>query len=185
MPLPVPPPGRVLTVNGGSSSLKFALYEPGDPPRRRLGGSIDRPAADDAAVLGRLEAEGALEGLAGVGHRVVHGGPRHFGPELVTPELLADLRQATTLDPAHLPAELALIEALAARLPGVPQVACFDTAFHRDLPAVAKLLPLPRKYADAGLRSSQTRLPPQKTTVRMTRRSALPALSPNGQASTR
>jgi len=144
-----PPAGRVLTVNGGSSSVKFAVYDAGDPPHCVQRGSVER--ADGTDWLDTLERDGHLAGLAAVGHRVVHGGAKHFDPQLVTPALLADLRQATPLDPAHLPGELALFDAISKRLPGVPQVVCFDTAFHRDLPAVAKRLPIPRQYADAGV----------------------------------
>jgi len=99
-----------------------------------------------------LEGLGALGDLSGVGHRVVHGGPVHFDPQLVTAGLLSDLRSAIPLDPAHLPTAIGMIEALALRLPDVPQVACFDTQFHRDLPTSARLLPIPRRYADAGIR---------------------------------
>ena len=163
---------RVLTVNGGSSSIKFALFEAGDPPRRLIGGAVERVGLADAFLRaagpdrpdewrplpgGRvaglfewLDGLGELARVAAVGHRVVHGGPAHFDPQPVTPELLADLRAAVPLDPAHLPAEIRLIEALALRLPGVPQVVCFDTAFHRNLPTAARLLPIPRRYA-AGL----------------------------------
>jgi len=137
--------GQILTVNGGSSSIKFALFEQDEPPRRVHGGTVGRANTDWIDSLD-------LNGLMAVGHRVVHGGPTHFDPQWVTPELLADLRLAMPLYPNHLPAEIALIEAIAQRLPGMPQVVCFDTAFHRDLPNVAKLLPIPRKYADAGLR---------------------------------
>ena len=173
-----PPETRILTVNSGSSSIKFAAYAPGEPPRRILAGAVERvgladpflriarpngpderlplPAADPgravAAFLDWLDRAGELGRVAAVGHRVVHGGPSHTVPKLVTPELLADLRRAVPLDPAHLPDEIRLIEALTSRLPGVPQVACFDTAFHRDLPGPARLLPLPRRYAAAGVR---------------------------------
>lgn len=142
---------RVLTLNAGSSSVKFAVFEPGDPPRRVSGGTLER-APDPGPALAALEARGAFEGVAAVGHRVVHGGPNRFDPVLLTPEVTADLRAAVPLAPNHLPAELALIEATTARLPGTPQVACFDTAFHRDMPAVARALPLPRRYAAAGVR---------------------------------
>ena len=166
-------------MNGGSSSIKFALFRPGEPPERELRGSVERiglsdpvlkvaargrpddsptplPAADPAQASSQLidwlAAHGHLADVVAVGHRVVHGGAEHFDPQFVTPELLADLRAAIPLDPAHLPAEIALIEALAGRLPGVPQAVCFDTAFHRDLPAAARTLPLPRRYAAAGMR---------------------------------
>ena len=145
---------RVLTVNGGSSSVKFALFAAGDPPRCIHREAVDRidPNAVATDWLDALALGGHLEGVVAVGHRVVHGGPKHFDPQPVTADLLADLRAATPFAPAHLPDAIRLIEAVARRLPGVPQVACFDTAFHRDLPSVARLLPIPRAYADAGLR---------------------------------
>ncbi len=170
--------GRVLTVNAGSSSIKFALFDEGNPPRRALAGAVERigfadaflrasgpdrpderrplPAGDPAqAVVGLIDwlvGLGELDRVAAIGHRVVHGGPSHFDPQLVVPELIADLRAAVPLDPTHLPAEIRLIEAMTLRLPGVPQVACFDTAFHRDLPTPARLLPIPRRYAAVGVR---------------------------------
>ena len=145
---------RILTVNSGSSSVKFALFAVGDPPRRLHGGTVDRIDLNAVPIdwLDALALGGHLEGVVAVGHRVVHGGPKHFDPQPVTADLLADLRAATPFAPAHLPNAIRLIEAMARRLPGAPQVACFDTAFHRDLPPVARLLPIPRAYADAGLR---------------------------------
>ncbi len=166
---------RILTLNGGSSSIKFAVF---DGELRVLHGEIERIGRTDASLqvvnsdevkeqqpVGANSFAEAIDSLcqwldtridlgsiAVVGHRVVHGGPRHFEPELITPEVLADLRSIVPLDPNHLPAEIRLIEAFGQRLPDVPQIACFDTAFHRDLPTVAKLLPIPRRYADAGLR---------------------------------
>ncbi|QJW93414.1 acetate/propionate family kinase [Frigoriglobus tundricola] len=142
---------RVLAVNGGSSSVKFAVFGAGDPPQERARGKIERAGAA-RAVLDALEGQGALSGLAGIGHRLVHGGPEHTAPALVTPDLLRDLDRLKALDPTHLPAELELIAAFAARCPGVPQVACFDTAFHRDLPTVARTLPIPRRYQAQGVR---------------------------------
>ncbi|MBP3960291.1 acetate/propionate family kinase [Gemmata sp. G18] len=143
--------GRVLVVNAGSSSTKFAAFTAGDAPQEVLRGKLER--LDSAsAVLDELEARGATTQLAGIGHRLVHGGPDRVASELVTPELLRDLKQLQPLDPTHLPAELELIAACAERFPGVPQVACFDTAFHRDLPAVARTLPVPRRYQAQGIR---------------------------------
>ena len=84
--------------------------------------------------------------MRGVGHRVVHGGARYTGPTIVTPEVLADLRALIPLAPLHQPYNLAAIDAVAERLPGVPQVACFDTSFHRGQPAVAELVPLPQGH---------------------------------------
>jgi acetate kinase len=172
----------VLTLNGGSSSIKFAVYAPGAPgtaPQRGLSGQLDRigqpnarltvraaagaepssqpVAAPNLAVAGQwlvswLAQQPALATVRAVGHRVVLGGAAHLAPEVVTPALLADLKQLIAYDPDHLPGELALIEAVAARCPQLRQVACFDTAFHRAMPRVAQLLPLPRRFAAHELR---------------------------------
>ena len=166
----------VLTLNGGSSSIRFGIYEAGEEPVRGLSGKIDRiglpgtvfshvrgdeePARLPIAVrdqreaagflLDWLESQGVFEGLAGVGHRVVHG-LLHTDPARVATQLLDELRRITPFDPEHLPAEIALIEAVAARHPSLPQVACFDTAFHQTMPRVAKLLPLPRRFDGRGV----------------------------------
>jgi acetate kinase len=110
------------------------------------------------------DARGALDSLAGwlrstyggsrvlgVGHRVVHGGARFSGPTVITPEVLAELRQLIPLAPLHQPHNLAAIDAVSAQLPDVPQVACFDTSFHRGQPEVAELVPLPREIRNAGV----------------------------------
>jgi len=89
--------------------------------------------------------------VLGVGHRVVHGGANFTAPVIVTPEILEQLRELIPLAPLHQPYNLAAIEAVAERLPGVPQVACFDTGFHRDHEAVADLIPLPREICQGGL----------------------------------
>lgn len=169
----------VLTINGGSSSVKFAVYTAGDPPRRTLGGAIDRIGLKDPTLTAKidesgqpesvlvvapnheraarllidwLELEAGVKNLAAVGHRVVHGGIRYGTPQPVTLELLKELRRLSPLDPAHLPGEIALIEAFQRHSPNLPQVACFDTAFHRDMPRVAQLLPIPHRYLAAGMR---------------------------------
>ena len=89
--------------------------------------------------------------VLGVGHRVVHGGAHYAGPTVVTPDVMKDLRELIPLAPLHQPHNLAAIEAVAERLPGVPQVACFDTSFHRGQPAVAEVVPLPRDICSAGV----------------------------------
>ena len=89
--------------------------------------------------------------VLGVGHRVVHGGAKFSGPTVVTPSVLDDLRKLVPLAPLHQPYNLAAIEAVAARLPGVPQVACFDTSFHRGQAAVAEVIPLPRDLVRSGI----------------------------------
>jgi acetate kinase len=167
----------VLTINGGSSSIRFAVFEAGDTPRRRLSGKIDRiglrgtnlivndpagipqvlhhlAAADHRRAAGFLldwlEAQPVFASVKAAGHRVVHG-MAHSAPERVTPKLLAELRRIMPYDPDHLPREIELIEACRKRHPKIRQVACFDTAFHRTMPRVARLLPIPRRYAAKGV----------------------------------
>ena len=170
-----------LVLNSGSSSLKFAVFQAADATDWPLAarGNIDGLGtapkmsvrdADGSAVAtpklpdGLRDAGAALEHLfewlsanfagvrlVGVGHRIVHGGPRHAGPVLVTPEVLAELRRLVPFAPLHQPYNLAGIEAVARHRPEVPQVACFDTSFHRTLPAVAKLLPLPEDVRRGGV----------------------------------
>jgi acetate kinase len=98
-----------------------------------------------------LEARPEFAGVTAVGHRVVHG-LSHAGPVGITPEMLAELRHATPFAPDHLPREIELIDAFATRHPHLPQVACFDTSFHRDMPRVASLLPIPRRFQVRGVR---------------------------------
>jgi acetate kinase len=168
----------LLTINGGSSSLKFAVFRVARPPVRVSAGRIERiglsgstltatdlttgttarrviDAPNHAAcvpVLVELLDEPVRAGaLRAIGHRVVHGGRRYTAPERVTREMLDELGRLSEFDPEHLPAEIGLIEAFAARDPRLPQVACFDTAFHHAMPRVAKLLPLPRRYDAQGV----------------------------------
>jgi acetate kinase len=170
-------PPRILTINGGSSSIKFALYRMGEPLRRDLHGTLDRIGMsgatltfDDPATNRResrrldacdhksaakflvdwLEGQPGFESVRAVGHRVVHG-MQHTAPELVTQGLLDELDRISPYDPDHLPSEIELIEAFRQRHPKLPQVACFDTAFHRTMPRVAKLLPIPRRYDAKGV----------------------------------
>jgi acetate kinase len=172
---------RLLTINTGSSSLKAALYRlregaPETPELRaeaskiggrggglrladargeildeRQDGLPDHAAALDA-LLSRLRDRG-LDGdeLAAVGHRIVHGGDRHREPQRVTPEVVADLRALVPIDPNHLPQAIAAIEAVGRTYPAVPQVVCFDTAFHSRMPRVARLYALPRDLAEGGV----------------------------------
>jgi len=169
----------ILTINGGSSSIKFAMFEAGDSFRRTLEGGIDRIGLPEATlrVKGVNEADnfsrpvtapnhtvavGALmdwiekrtgrDALTAVGHRVVQGGPKYYKPQLITAEMLEDLHHLIPLDPEHMPEEILLTEALHRRFPDLPQVACFDTAFHHDLPRVARVLPIPRRYEAQGVR---------------------------------
>lgn len=170
---------RILTINGGSSSIKFALFEAADSLRRILGGGIERiglpeatmrvkglkkadnfsrpvTAPDHTAAVGALmdwiEQRSGRDTLTAVGHRVVHGGPKYSKPQRITAEMVEELHRLSPFDPEHLPEEILLTEALYRRFPDLPQVACFDTAFHHDLPRVARLLPIPRRYEAQGVR---------------------------------
>jgi acetate kinase len=170
---------RILTINGGSSSIKFAVFEAGDSLRRILEGGIERiglpeatlrvkgsnqtdnfsrlvPAPDHTVAVGILmdwiEERIRRGELTAVGHRVVHGGPKYSKPQRITVEMIEELRQLSPFDPEHMPEEILLTEAFHRRFPGLPQVACFDTAFHHELPSVARLLPIPRRYEAQGVR---------------------------------
>jgi acetate kinase len=98
-----------------------------------------------------IEEHSGRDALTAVGHRVVHGGPRYSQPQRITAEMIEELHRLSPFDPEHLPLELKLIEAFRECHPTMPQVACFDTAFHRTMPRVATLLPIPRRYQAAGV----------------------------------
>ena len=169
---------QVLTVNVGSSSIRFAFFTGGNPPERVLSGHVERiglpgtvlsfkdaagksqtndfpsspPAEVTRALLDWFQAHGDFDSVGVISHRVVHGGPKYHESQRVTPELLAELHRITSMDPDHLPAEIEMIQAVQARFPRLPQVVCFDTAFHAGMPRVAKLLPIPRRYEAMGVR---------------------------------
>jgi acetate kinase len=145
----------ILTINAGSSSIRFALFATGARQLRLMDEKIERIGSEAASVTAdrlvqKLKEQSSIAAPDAIGHRVVHG-MLHTQPERVTPGLLEELRRITPYDPEHLPREIALIEALQKRFPNVPQVACFDTAFHRNMPNVATLLPIPRRYAAKGV----------------------------------
>lgn len=169
----------VLTINGGSSSIKFALFKAGSPPQLRYLGEIERighssatlttesderttrathpvTAADHAAaavvLMDWIAAKKLDAGLSAIVHRVVHGGPNLHLPQRLTTALLDELRALMPWDPVHLPNEIVLIESFQRRYEKLPQVLCFDTAFHHDMPRVATLLAIPRRYQSQGLR---------------------------------
>ena len=102
-------------------------------------------------LIAWLEQKVTITDLLAIGHRVVHGGHHYSEPQRLTPEVMGELRRLSPYDPEHLPAEIELIETLGRRYPTLPQVACFDTAFHRDMPRIARLLPIPRRYDAAGV----------------------------------
>ncbi|HEV7999241.1 MAG TPA: acetate/propionate family kinase [Planctomycetaceae bacterium] len=169
----------VLTINAGSSSIKFALFDATAEPTRRISGMLERIGQADSTIAWRepgdsawqrqpasaatneaavqplmawLDAHVGLDSIRVVGHRVVHGGPNYAEPVCTTPTVIAELKRLSPLDPKHLPAEVDLIEAFAKHLPQLPQVACFDTAFHHDLPRCSRLLPVPRRFEAQGVR---------------------------------
>jgi acetate kinase len=146
---------HILTINAGSSSVRYALFSSGRP-RRLLDGKMERLGSEAAAATAKrvaqeVMAKSAVGAPAAIGHRVVHG-MLHAEPERIGASLIEELRRITPFDPEHLPRELEIIEALQREYPEVPQVACFDTAFHRSMPVVATLLPIPRRYAAQGVR---------------------------------
>jgi len=122
------------------------------------GDDLSRPvtAPDLTAAVGALidgiEELSGHGAFAAVGHRVVHGGPIYSQPQRITPEMLEELRGLSPFDPEHLPEEILLTEEFHRRFPALPQVACFDTAFHHDMPRVAQILPIPRHYEAQGVR---------------------------------
>ena len=136
-----------IGLNGTNLTFKDATEEP------QNNHTIEANDRDSAVgfLLDWLETQQAFASVKAVGHRVVHG-MTHSDPERVTPELLDELHRILPYDPDHLPLEIELIEAFRQRHPGLPQLACFDTAFHRTMPRVASLLPIPRRYEAAGVR---------------------------------
>ncbi len=169
----------ILCVNSGSSSLKFALYQCADSTEHLLAtGAVEQIGLPngrlwtrdhDATMLTEKPSDFpnhqeavrtilttikqlSLPHPTAVGHRLVHGGPHHMTPERVTPQLLASLRSVISFAPLHLPSALQAIEAVTTQYPHAPQVACFDTAFHRRMPEVAQSFPLPRSFWEDGLR---------------------------------
>jgi len=169
-------PLYVLSLNIGSSSLKFALYALDEVESRLATGAVESVGSADSrlwiahaahhrrdvpgkfpdahaavrAIFQMLDAHGCPAPMA-VGHRLVHGGPDHFAPEQVDAELIETLRSLIPFAPLHLPAEVDCIDAVAAHFPGLPQVVCFDTAFHRHMPEIAQRFPLPRALWDDGI----------------------------------
>jgi acetate kinase len=135
------PTGEVRTASGQTTSLSF---EPS-------GGSLDHAAAIDA-ILGWLRQAGYDSSIAAVGHRIVHGGPDYAAPVLIDEATLAKLRALIPLAPLHQPHNIAGVEAARKAFPSAPQVACFDTAFHRAHPFIHDTYALPRPYYDEGVR---------------------------------
>ena len=168
----------VLCLNSGSSSLKFALFRIAESGENRLAtGAVenfgpqshlwvrdsqgrtvqdrqaDLPGAPECiqAVFAALDRSG-LSAPQAAGHSIVHGGPHYTEPRKIDEELRKELEKLVPLAPLHIPAQIALIEAIARHYPDLPQVACFDTAFHASMPELAQRLPLPRNLFELGVR---------------------------------
>lgn len=167
----------ILVINAGSSSIRFAMYRVGETLEPGIRGKMERtgvgtttlrvddpsgtltqrcnlgafdPTSAAALLIDWMEKNLSFDTVGAVGHRVVHG--MHYAePQRVTTQVLEELHRISDCDPEHLPAALVLIEALQQRYPAVPQIVCFDTAFHRDLPRCARLLAIPRHYESKGL----------------------------------
>jgi acetate kinase len=169
---------KILTINSGSSSIKFALYQAGKSPKRILYGIVDRIGLNDTVLtfndltqnqqgsqplkgsdhrsaanelIDWIEQRTGLSYVTAIGHRVVHG-MHHTEPERITPELLEELRCIIPYDPDHLPGEIEIMEPLLQHYPKLLQVACYDTAFHHAMPRVAQMLPIPRRFEAMGVR---------------------------------
>jgi acetate kinase len=168
----------VLAINSGSSSLRFALFKADESLSRTLTGTFDRIGRPDARLsfadvlasqtderridapnhvayvpllVELLEQNAGVNAVTAIGHRVVHGGPRYRDPQRVEDAMIEELRRISSFAPNHLSSAIALMETLAAKFSQVPQIACFDTAFHHAMPRVAKLLPIPRRYEAKGV----------------------------------
>jgi acetate kinase len=165
-------------MNRGSSTLKSALYEAGGSEELLLSITVDesgvsgshlriqepngttllnslvdseQPSAALEAMFAWLEEHGFLSQIGATGHRLVHGGSQYSQPQRITPQFLSDVEQLVPLDPDHMPAAIRGIKFIAEKFPDLPQVACFDTAFHRSLPKVARMYALPRALYDQGI----------------------------------
>jgi acetate kinase len=169
---------RILTINSGSSSIKFGLYEIVKSERLLFSGSLERigiragtfrikdsndqflvddhlDLPDHEAAMQKLftwlQKQGAGQSLDGVGHRIVHGGAKYFQPQRITQEIIAELKELVHMAPDHLPHEIKAIQIIGRKSPDLAQVACFDTAFHRYMPRLAQIVALPRHYQHLGL----------------------------------
>ena len=171
-------PFSVLALNSGSSSLRFTLFKTGESLAQILTGKFERIGLPDAGLsftdvranqsderridapnhvacvsllVELLEQKAGDSAVSAIGYRVVHGGPRYRDPQRVDEAMLEELRRISSFAPNHLPSAIALMEDFATKFPQVPQIACFDTAFHHTMPRVTKLLPIPRRYEAKGV----------------------------------
>lgn len=170
---------KILTVNAGSSSLKFALYAAGEDLQKIVEGAVlnigqqkgtlrvtdwqtknvvsNEVVVDDhdhaaGHLLNWLDNNIGPNVITAVGHRLVHGGPIYSDARVINDQVLENLQQIVAFDPLHMPTALQLVRVFQRLLPKKPQVACFDTAFHYDLPVESRVLPIPRQYEARGIR---------------------------------
>ncbi len=168
---------NILTINGGSSSIKFSLYKMEETLAQLFYGEIENIGTEKATLnftnlvneeknsisiqsadhdeatnnlINWLEKQEGFDSIKAIGHRIVHG-MKHTEPKLITGDLLAELKKISAFDPEHLPEEIKLIEVFKKRYPALKQIACFDTSFHTSMPLVAKLLSIPRRYYEMGI----------------------------------
>jgi acetate kinase len=163
----------LIAVNAGSSSVKLAAFHTdtldvpvfeatveniGQPSSHVSVNGVSTPALTEShsdaieLIMQAVTKQIPVDAIIAVGHRIVHGGPNYYTPQIITHDLINELHTLKAFDPEHLPAQIQLINAVIEHLPRAAQVACFDTAFHHDLPTVARLLPLPRRFAAEGVR---------------------------------
>ena len=167
----------ILSINGGSSSIKFSLYKIKEPLEQLFNGEIENIGTKKAKLhfnntvdqqknnidfeasnheqaannlIDWLEKQKHFDSVKAIGHRIVHG-MKHTQPELISDDLLSELKKISAFDPEHLPEEIKLIEIFSKRYPSLKQVACFDTSFHTSMPTVAKLLSIPRRFYEKGI----------------------------------
>lgn len=170
---------HIVTLNAGSSSIKFSIFSVDGDFVRLWDGAVEGIDTSNAVlvisdkdggevmhqsvplgsrilvtdlVLDWLRVKAQELHIVAVGHRVVHGGPRYTATTLITPEVITELQKIAPYAPKHLPDALHLIELTISTFPNTPQVACFDTAFHSDMPKVASTFPIPRRYTTAGVK---------------------------------
>ncbi len=167
----------ILAINGGSSSIKFALFKAGNSLEQLFNGEIENIGTEKAKLnfnnatdqqknsldikasdhdqaanhlIDWLEKQKHFDSVKAIGHRIVHG-MKHTKPELIGDDLLAELKKISAFDPEHLPEEIKLIEVFSKRYPSLKQIACFDTSFHTSMPIVARLLSIPRRFYEKGI----------------------------------
>ena len=139
----------ILCVNVGSSTIKYSIFDSDTQFSLKFSGTKEGTNPD---IMFNDLASRNIPSIHAIGHRIVHGGPDYFEPVLLTSRVREDLQKAIHFAPLHLPQELAAIDAISVRHPELPQVLCFDTAFHHRMPEIAKRFPLPEDYWNRGIR---------------------------------